>query len=598
MAKPLTINITKELIGKEDLAFGKGHITQHRANGIQQLHKLNIGKTIGLIHDALANNILDTIDTDIVQFTGFYEENDGGEGTYIRLKDKHELNDIGVVITTDTVSFMRLGIDEGVKLEWFGAKGDGITNDLQAFIYACAYPKIHLSNGKHYFIQLHSTMTIHLQNVFELLGNNATITLQVLYDDVGIIFNPLEQLLYFIISNVTIHTIGAKQPYELYNQNSISFIDAVDTVIYSPKESIPDLPEFVYTLKNQTITGTWTLNSAPTADIEGTLPEHPVTKSQFDKFTQLTEDSDYVLTNSTATITGSKIYTNQLATVSSTSPTAAVTKETALNYFVNKLKQDPIVTTPQLVNTPPTMAANILPGKSYTDYDMSIYKSYSYLNTPTVNNKAKYGDLLWCAKDCETIMYYHILKFGTYGIRVYLTLELLNGDREFGWFYFNYDGSGGYGCSRAYTHHYYDINYRTVTVSVDIYNALNPSAQHSNINIGAAVDIGPNAGIDVSALNGTTIYANRLYVVTPSLQIVGILNLRETITSPIPTNDPSSYGILLRPTELIGNDEALRVITNYAIPSSADLRWNTRRLVKSPHARLKRSVVAKIVQPR
>ena len=62
---------------------------------------------------------------------GYYESNDGGDGVYIiRSKKESDVNDGGSVLFLDNGNVAELIIDGAVNVKQFGAKGDGISDDV------------------------------------------------------------------------------------------------------------------------------------------------------------------------------------------------------------------------------------------------------------------------------------------------------------------------------------------------------------------------------------------------------------------------------------------------------------------------------------
>lgn len=172
--------IQKQLAGKEDLLLGIGTVSQARATGVKTITKLNATHFGGVLvvdtindlnsldknqldeqvvfvkEDGLTyiyngiswvtKTIIETVDTlaDLrsisypavtVWVSGYHTKNDGAFGSHIfRLKGiKTTETDIGGTVIIATVGgtdyVYELQYDGAVNAKWFGAKGDGITND-------------------------------------------------------------------------------------------------------------------------------------------------------------------------------------------------------------------------------------------------------------------------------------------------------------------------------------------------------------------------------------------------------------------------------------------------------------------------------------
>lgn len=78
---------------------------------------------------------------------GYYEPNDGGGGVYIiRSKKESDTDDGGSVIFLDNGNVSELIIDGAINVKQFGAKGDGVNDDITHFINAIDYVAKHKQN--------------------------------------------------------------------------------------------------------------------------------------------------------------------------------------------------------------------------------------------------------------------------------------------------------------------------------------------------------------------------------------------------------------------------------------------------------------------
>ena len=107
---------------------------------------------------------------DVVVTLGYYDANDGGEGTYLITSNGSASYH---VLETAGGLYAHLITDSTVNVDALGAKGDGITDDADIINYALEnYDEIQLSAGKNYYI----TSTIHVPYGKSFIGNSATIT--------------------------------------------------------------------------------------------------------------------------------------------------------------------------------------------------------------------------------------------------------------------------------------------------------------------------------------------------------------------------------------------------------------------------------------
>lgn len=81
---------------------------------------------------------------------GYYEPNDGGGGVYIiRQKKESDVDDGGSGLVLDNGNVAELLIEGAVTVKQFGAKGDGETDDTNAFVMMLKHDNCYIPSGKY-----------------------------------------------------------------------------------------------------------------------------------------------------------------------------------------------------------------------------------------------------------------------------------------------------------------------------------------------------------------------------------------------------------------------------------------------------------------
>lgn len=304
------ISFTKTPLGLDDISIGTGHTTQTRNNEEVVLHNVPIVYNAGLLSECNIKDLPTNIE--VIEFTGYYTECDGGEGIYLQLPEFDKNEDIGVIINSNYKSYKRQGITDQCNIKWFGAKGDGKTNDALAFKRAISrFNFIELQPNETYYIELDRTLEIPVVKNFQIFGNFSTIRFFSLQDEVALRFNIMKQINYFYISECNIEVVNVKYPFAIENQQNIGLLDILDNTTYSDPslyENINTTNHYVDRNSEQTIFGNWTLPFYPTTNRQPTLDNHPVTKGYVDS--QMIPQGDYVHLTDDEIITGDKVFTN------------------------------------------------------------------------------------------------------------------------------------------------------------------------------------------------------------------------------------------------------------------------------------------------
>ena len=188
--KILNITAIKKPLGVEDLEIGTGHIIQMRNGEVNTYHKIPIQCNMGL----LSKCKFEDISSDLLEiyFSGYYEEGDYGEGIYKRVGDGTSHN-IGTYITNNSVYWKR-SFEQYVRPEWFGAKGDGVNDDAEAFLTALMFGSVELAHNAHYKCDLLKVNVIPIIQNIDVIGNQATVEISSILDSNKLIFQLADNI--------------------------------------------------------------------------------------------------------------------------------------------------------------------------------------------------------------------------------------------------------------------------------------------------------------------------------------------------------------------------------------------------------------------
>ena len=163
----------------------------------------------------------------MVHTLGYYEVNDGGAADYIvREKTENDVEDNGSIHFLDNGLVAELIIEDGVNVEQFGAKGDGVNDDTEAIQKALDSGfKVVLNPKKKYMF----SKTLNITKPIILEGNYADLT-----------YTGTETGIYFNAENIESHKrdMGIVNNIMLHSPNGDKAIDwnyAIKTVLRNIK---------------------------------------------------------------------------------------------------------------------------------------------------------------------------------------------------------------------------------------------------------------------------------------------------------------------------------------------------------------------------
>lgn len=159
--------IKKSLAGSEDLLLGFGTELQVRNDKNIEITRINASNIPYDENTSIADNITKKVDTlaalrsmtetfDTIWASGYHTKNDGAFGSHIfRLKGVKttETDNSGTIIiaTIGGVDYVyELQYDGAVNVKWFGAKGDGVTDDstvIKTILESSEFNYIYIPRG-------------------------------------------------------------------------------------------------------------------------------------------------------------------------------------------------------------------------------------------------------------------------------------------------------------------------------------------------------------------------------------------------------------------------------------------------------------------
>lgn len=358
--KILNIIADRNLAGVEDIEVGSGHIEQTRLNKTNTYHKINIQVNLGLLCDCNFKELDSSYN--LIRFTGFYNEGDGGEGFYEKVAIEAE-HDIGVYITNKDGIVWKRKYTHFVSPSWFGAVGDGETNDATALLAALKYGEVDF-DAKHYVIDIIENVDIPINRNLDLIGNNSIIEIKSILGDNKLNFIFSDNVIKVKFRYLKFITKLDKLFYFTNTDNIVFDIDFLNT--YEPNSSKPLVNPLKYLtigsaeiVKLNTFTKPLRSNILPTNDL------HPVIKKAV-KPQELPPDA--VTLDGNEVLVGPLVFTKPISGVAAVSNTGLVPLSQLQDTFkvTNEIKTeiDEWLKTQKVIGQ-----ANVLgPGSFYIQY--------------------------------------------------------------------------------------------------------------------------------------------------------------------------------------------------------------------------------------
>ena len=135
---------TRRIVPRGDLEGSLG-------SGEKRWEKAYVGN-VGNVYNSVADmkDDLELMEGSTVVTKGYHAINDGGHGFYnIREKLVSDVDDDGSIIFLDNGKVAELIVNDAVSVKQFGAKGDGVTDDTNAFRNAFLVDKLYIPAGNY-----------------------------------------------------------------------------------------------------------------------------------------------------------------------------------------------------------------------------------------------------------------------------------------------------------------------------------------------------------------------------------------------------------------------------------------------------------------
>ena len=118
-------------------------------------------------------NCLTLVNGDVIKTLGYYQENDGGAGTYQIVNDNTVIDNTEMIHIIKNGLMARLIVEDKVNIKQLGAKGDGVTNDTETIKNAIKnYNSLYFPNGTYIINE-----TIRIEKDISLLGESTNVIL-------------------------------------------------------------------------------------------------------------------------------------------------------------------------------------------------------------------------------------------------------------------------------------------------------------------------------------------------------------------------------------------------------------------------------------
>ena len=283
--------------------FTQVKMQQNRNGEIVEINPVDNIVKVGLIKDR-ANLVIDDY---MIEFEGLYEEQDIGQGIFIRDDSITDADDLGVIITVNGYKYRRQYIGP-VYLDWFGEDYLlGLKNAIK-YNYIKCLPKI-------YNIEVEKITSFLITNNVEIDGNGSIFTIT--HPDTLLwlfTFNFNKTIDYFIW-NYTKFEFTINTLFKFNREYNVGYLDFYSYNLFpwtltDTEYNITMIPATNGILINEMpakITGQWTFTSVPKI-IRNTLLENDFVRLKDLSETEINEN--VMVKNINQTITGNKTILN------------------------------------------------------------------------------------------------------------------------------------------------------------------------------------------------------------------------------------------------------------------------------------------------